>query len=80
MGCLCGPKVRSRMTPRSSWESMHVQLTTRLLTALNFSYIVEPAFLQDYTDLNHWNCNTEKCQAGTSETPDMNDFETMIDT
>lgn len=68
------------MTLGSSWENTPVELTkeaSRLLTALNFFYIVEPDFLQDCTDFNHWNCNTGKCWAGTSDTPDMNDFETM---
>lgn len=41
---------------------------------------MEPDFLQDCTDLNHLDCNIGKCQAGSSDTLDMNDFEPMIHT
>lgn len=36
-GCLCGPEVRSRLTVRSSWESVfRITKAPRLLTALTF--------------------------------------------
>lgn len=37
-GCLCGPEVRSRLTVRSSWESVFriTKEASRLLTALTF--------------------------------------------
>lgn len=80
--CLCGPEVRSRLTVRSSWESVFriTKEASRLLTALTFFYIVEPDFLQQSPDLNHLNCKIGKCQDGISDTLDMNDFEPVIHT